>query len=65
MNSSVHIDKPTQGLDDATLTVEARYSINFTQSGKRFVLILHYNEKNSFLFVNATKYINSKQMTLK
>ena len=37
------------------LTAEAKYPINFTQSGKRFVLSLHYNGSNSFLFVNATK----------
>ena len=47
MNSSVHIcnkgkdililgDGPTQGLDDTTLTAEAIYSINFTQSKKKF-----------------------------
>ena len=46
---------PTQGLDDTTLTVEAKCSINFTQPNKRFVLSLHYNGSNSFLFVNATK----------
>ena len=43
---------PTVGLDDTTLTAEAKYPINFTQSGKR---ILHYNGSNNFLFVNATK----------
>ena len=46
---------PTQGLDDTTLTVEAKYPINFTQTGKRFVLSLHYNGCNSFLFFNAIK----------
>ena len=46
---------PTQRLDDTTLTAEAKHPINFTQSGKRFVLSLHYNGNNSFLFVNATK----------
>ena len=46
MNSSVHVDNkgkdilipgegPTQGLDDTTLRAEAKYLINFTQSGKR------------------------------
>ena len=66
MGSSVHIDNkgkdililgegPTQGLDDTTLTAEAKYRINFTQSGKRFTLSLYYNGSNSFLFVNATK----------
>ena len=34
---------PAEGLDDTTLTAEAKYPINFTQSGKRFVLSLRYN----------------------
>ena len=66
LNSSVHIhnegkdililgEGPTQGLDDTTLTVEAKYPINFIQSRKRFVLSLHYNGSNSFLFVNTIK----------
>ena len=48
---------PTVGLDDTTLTAEAKYPINFTQSGKR---ILHYNGSNNFLFVNATKLYQFK-----
>ena len=51
---------PTQGLDDTTLTTEAEYSINFTQSRQRFALSLHYNGSNSFLFVNATKIYQFK-----
>ena len=51
----IHGEGPTEGLDDTTLTAEAKYPINFKQSGKRFVLSLHYNESNSSLFVNATK----------
>ena len=65
MSSSVHVDNkgkdiliigegPTQGLDDIT-TAETKYPINFRQSGERFVLSLHYNGSNSFLFVNTTK----------
>ena len=43
MSSSVHIDNKSKDitLDDTTLTAEAKYPINFTQSGKRFVLSLH------------------------
>ena len=63
MSLSVHIDdkgknililgeRPTQGLDDTTLTAEAIYPINFMQTNKRFVLSLHYNGSNNFLFVN-------------
>ena len=61
MSSSVNIDNknkdililsevPTQGLDDTTLATEGKYPINFTQSEKIFVLSLHYNGSNSFLF---------------
>ena len=43
MNSSVHVDNKdkhilalgeglTQGLDDTTITTEAKYAINFTQA---------------------------------
>ena len=56
---------PTQGLDDTILTAEAKYPINFTQSGKRFVLGLHCNLSNSFLFVMLQKYISSKEKILK
>ena len=66
MSSSLYVDNkgkyililgegPTQGLDDTTLAAEAKCLINFTQSGKRFILSLHYNGSNNFLFVNATK----------
>ena len=76
MNSSVHVDNkgkdilitgegPTQGLTDTTLTAEAKYPINSTQSGKRFVLSLHYNGSNSFLFVNATKVYQFKAKKLR
>ena len=71
MSSSVHVDNKvkdilihdegtTQGLDDTILTAEAKYPINFTQSGKRFVLSLHYNGSDSFLFVNVTKVYQFK-----
>ena len=72
MSSSVHIDnknkdililgeRPTQGLDDTTLTAEAKYSIKFMQPRKRFVLRLHYNGSNSFLFINATNIYQFKE----
>ena len=51
---------PTQGLDDTTLKTEAKHPINFTQPRRRFVLSLHYNESNRFLFVNATKIYQFK-----
>ena len=42
------------------LNAEAKYPLNFTQSGKRFALSLHYNGSNRFLFVNATKIYKFK-----
>ena len=45
----------TQGLDNTTLTAEAEYSMNFSRSQRKVCLSLHYNGKNSFLFVTATK----------
>ena len=53
---------PTQGLDDTAITAEAKYSINFTESKKRFVLHLNYYGNNSFLFVNATKIYQFKSL---
>ena len=72
MSSSAHVDikgkdililgeESTQGLDNTTLKAEAKYPINFTQSGKRIVLRLYYNGSNSFLIVNATKVYQFKE----
>ena len=66
VSCSAHIDnknkdilvlgkETTQGLGDTTLTAEDIYPIKLTQPNKRFILSLHYNGSNSFLFVNATK----------
>ena len=48
-------EEPAEGLDDTTLTAEVKYPINFTHPNKRFVLSLHHNGSNSFLFAIATK----------
>ena len=59
MRSSGHVDDkkkdililvigPTQGLDNTKLTAEAKYSITFSRSNKKFCLSLHYNDSNSF-----------------
>ena len=75
ISSSVYIDNkrkdvlmfgegPTQVLDDITLTAEVKHPINFNNQEKRFVLSLHSNGRNSFLFVNVKKTYqikNSKQ----
>ena len=42
----------TVGLDNTTLTVEAEYFISFTTQGNKFCLSLHYNGRNSYLFVH-------------
>ena len=70
ISSYVHIDNkkkdtlvlgegPTQDLDGTTLT-EKKYSI-LLRVERNFVLSLHYNGANSYLFVNATATINSNQ----
>ena len=50
----------TQGVEDTTLTAEAKYSIDFSRSQRKFCLNLHYNGNNSFLFVNVTKIYQFK-----
>ena len=63
MRSSVHVDNkktdililgegPTQALDDTT---EKKYSINFSEHGKKLCLSLHCNVANSYLFVNGVE----------
>ena len=70
MSSSIHTDNkkkdililgrgPTQGLE-STLTAEKMYSINFTVTKNKFCLSLHYNEANSYLFVNGTEITKFK-----
>ena len=64
MSSSTHVDNKkkdisilheghTQGLDDATMTLEKKYSISFTESKKKFCFSLHSHGANSYLFVNG------------
>ena len=52
---------PTQGLQDAKLTAEAKYPINFTQSGKQFVLSQTIMESTVSYLLMLQKYINLKQ----
>ena len=76
MSPALHVDNKnkdnkilgegtTQGLDDTTLTAEAKYPINFTQSNRKLVLRLHYNGRDSFLFVMLQEYINSNKKNQK
>ena len=43
-----------------TLTAEKMYSIKFTVTKKKFYLSLHYNGRNSYLFVNGTEICKFK-----
>ena len=44
-----------QGINDTKLYADKVYSQNFTQPSKKFVLSLHYNGDNSYLFVIKSK----------
>ena len=50
----------TQELDNTMITEETKNSINFSRPHKKFCLILHYNESNTFLFVDAIKICQLK-----
>ena len=54
---------PVQGIDGTTLHAEKLYSQNFTQLNKKFVLSLHYNDDNSYLFVNGKQELKFKCKT--
>ena len=47
-----------QGINDTTLYAEKIYSQNFT--AKKFVLSLHYNGDDSYLFVNGKRELKFK-----
>ena len=49
------VEGSTQRVNDTTLTAEKNYSINFTESRKKFCLSLHYNGANNYLFVNGVE----------
>ena len=50
----------TQGINDTTIYVEENYYRNFTDPGKKFVLSLHYNSDDSYLFVNGRQEFKAK-----
>ena len=56
-------DGLTQGLNDTTIYVEKNYYRNFTDPGKKFVLSLHYNGNDSYLFVNGRQELKFKCKT--
>ena len=50
----------TQRLDDTTNRAGAKSCTNFTRTGRKLVLSLHHNGRNSFLFVNVVKMYQFK-----
>ena len=53
----------TQGINDTTLYAEKNFYRNFTDFAKKFVLSLHYNGNNSYLFVNGRQELKFKCKT--
>ena len=56
-------DGLTQGIHDTTLYVEKKYFRNFTEPNVKFVLSLHYNGDDSYLFVNGRQELEFKCKT--
>ena len=52
-----------QGIHDTTLYAEKNFYKNFTDPGKKFVLSLHYNGDDSYLFVNGRQELKFKAKT--
>ena len=49
-----------QRINDTTIYAEKMYYRNFTDPGKKFVLSLHYNVNNSYLYVNGNQELKFK-----
>ena len=66
-NRASHIyvmgDGFTQGIHDTTLYVENKYYRNFTEPNVKFVLSLHYNGDDRYLFVNGRQELKFKCKT--
>ena len=60
-NILILVKGQTKGLDNTSLTAEAKYSINFSRSDRKFCLSFHYNGSNIFLFTNGTKIHQFKE----
>ena len=50
----------TQGINNTTIYAEKLFHNNFTELGEKFVLSLHYNGDNSYLFANGRQELNFK-----
>ena len=53
----------TQGINDTTIYAEKNFYRNFTDPGKNFLLSLHYNGYDSYLFVNGRQELKFKCKT--
>ena len=49
-----------QGINDTTIYAEKLFHNNFTEFGVKFVLSLHYNGDNSYLFANSRQELKFK-----
>ena len=59
-------DGLTQGImigNDTTIYAEKKYFRNFTEPNVKFVLSLHYNDDDSYLFVNGRQKLKFKAKT--
>ena len=52
-----------QRINDTTIYAEKIYYRNFTDPGHKFVLSLHYNGNNSYLYVNGNQELKFKAKT--
>ena len=59
-NTYVMGDLFVQGINDLTLYAEKLYSKYFTAVNKKFVLSLHYNGDDSYLFINGKRELKFK-----
>ena len=53
----------TQGINDTTIYAEKNFYRNFTDFGKKFMLSLHYNGDDGYLFVNSRQELKFKAKT--
>ena len=59
-NINVMGKESIQGINDTTLYAEKLFHNNFTEHGVKFVLSLHYNADNSYLFGNGRQELKFK-----
>ena len=54
----------TEGINDTTIYAEKDFYRNFTDFGKKFMLSLHYNGDDSYLFANGRQELKFKAKTV-